>query len=341
MQAIESGGMLSIRLSEEKLTPLIPKKIDLAAVNGPDLCVVAGPHDELEKFTTTLEAQDIVVKPLHTSHGFHSWMMDPVVTPFQDIIAKAELSPPKIPIRSTVTTKWLSDEEATDPKYWASHVRQTVRFTQTAAHFCEAPENTLIEIGPGQTLSTLARQASSEKTSQAIFSTSGHATAQDSDALHFHLALGKLWLNGHTIDWSAYREDETRKKVSLPTYPFERKRFWIEPSPLTEAIPALAAGKHAQNTLVSSATTVASTSLSEPTMSTDRKPAILDELRQVLNDLSGIEPEEMQLDSSLIELGFDSLMLTQVSKEISKSFGVATTMRQLLADLPALSLIHI
>ncbi|WP_411845596.1 amino acid adenylation domain-containing protein [Roseibacillus persicicus] len=333
MQAVEPGGMLSVRLSEEKLAPLIPERLDLAAVNGPELCVVAGPHDELEKFTATLAEQDIAAKPLHTSHGFHSWMMDEVIEPFQKVIERAALHPPQIPIRSTVTTEWLSDDQATDPHYWASHVRRTVRFTQAAAHFCEAPETTLLEVGPGQTLSTLSRQVADKKAKQAIFSTSGHATDTDSDALHFQLALGQLWIHGHTIDWEAYTGAEVRKRVPLPTYPFERKRFWIDPKPLTTEIPV---PPQPSQPLASPAAQATLPQTVPPVMSTDRKPVIQERLCQVLNDLSGIEPEEMEADATLIELGFDSLMLTQVSKEIEKAFGVATTMRQLLAELPTI-----
>lgn len=341
MQAVEPGGMVSVRLSEEKLIPLLPEKIDLAAVNGPELCVVAGPHDELEKFSALLSEQDIAAKPLHTSHGFHSWMMDAVIEPFQKVIEKAELNPPKIPIRSTVTTEWLTDEQATDPHYWASHVRRTVRFVQAAAHFCETPETTLLEVGPGQTLSTLARQVADKKAKQAIFSVSGHATDDASDALHFQLALGQLWIHGHTIDWTSYNGEEVRKRVPLPTYPFERKRYWIEPKPLTSEIPSPALPQAQTNFPAPAPQPVAVTSpvpnpSDPPTMSTDRKPTLHARLCEVLNDLSGIEPEEMEFDATLIELGFDSLMLTQVSKEIEKAFGVATTMRQLLAELPTI-----
>lgn len=335
MQAVEKGGMLSVRLAEDKLAPLIPEKLDLAAVNGPELCVVAGPLDELEKFRELLTKQEIAAKPLHTSHGFHSWMMDEVVAPFQEVIAQAKLNPPRIPIRSTVTTEWLSDEEAIDPHYWASHVRQTVRFTQAAAHFCAAPETTLLEVGPGQTLSTLARQVTDKKAKQAIFSVSGHASDDSSDAYHFQLALGQLWLHGHLLDWQAYNGDETRQRVPLPTYPFERKRYWIEPkplrgegNPLPPTVPAAA--------LFPQPVATSPPLPTPPVMTTDRKPLIHESLCDVLNDLSGIEPEEMELEATLIELGFDSLMLTQVSKEIEKAFGVTTTMRQLLADLPTI-----
>ena len=339
MQAVEKGGMLSVRLCEEKLTPLIPEKLDLAAVNGPALCVVAGPHDELEKFAALLDKQDIAAKPLHTSHGFHSWMMDGVIEPFQKVIEKAQLNPPAIPIRSTVTTEWLTDEQATDPHYWASHVRKTVRFTQAAGHFCEAPETTLLEVGPGQTLSTLSRQVADKKAKQAIFSVSGHATDDASDALHFQLALGQLWIHGHTIDWPAYNGDEVRKRVPLPTYPFERKRFWIEPKSLAVDIPNIPQAPQTLPAPVLQSVAVTSPVPNQPVppvMSTDRKPVIHERLCEVLNDLSGIETEEMEFEATLIELGFDSLMLTQVSKEIEKAFGVTTTMRQLLAELPTI-----
>lgn len=334
MQAVAAGGMVSVRLSEEELLPLLPATLDLAAVNGPGLCVVAGPHPELEAFGELLSRRDIAFKALHTSHAFHSRMMDEVVAPFEEVIAATTLSPPQVPIRSTVTTGWLTDEEATDPHYWSSHLRQTVRFTAAAAHFCKTPESTLLEVGPGQTLSTLSKQVAERKSKQAIFSVSGHATDQTSDALHFQFALGQLWLHGHVIDWESYQGDERRKRVPLPTYPFERKRYWIDPKPLTSETPSLQALPPTQPAVAPSP---------EPTptsaMPTDRKPVIHQELCLVLEELSGIEPEEMELSVSLLELGFDSLTLTQVSKEVEKSFGVATTMRQLLAELPTIGAI--
>ena len=341
MQAVTAGGMLSVRMSEEDLLPLIPEKLDLAAVNGPKLCVVAGPHDELDKFASLLSELEVASKPLHTSHGFHSWMMDEVIAPFEQVISKARLSPPQVPIRSTVTTEWLSDEEATNPHYWASHVRKTVRFVQAAAHFCETPGTTLLEVGPDQTLSTLARQVSNKKAKQAIFSSSGHVTDTDSDALHFQLALGQLWLHGHSIDWQTYIGSEVRKRVPLPTYPFERKRYWIEPKPLTAESPTHlsppSTPSPAPRPPQPAVTPNPASNISAPiVMPTDSKPAIHQHLCEVLNDLSGIEPEEMEMEATLIELGFDSLMLTQVSKEIEKAFGVTTTMRQLLAELPAI-----
>lgn len=341
MQSVEAGGMLSVRMSEEELTPLIPERLDLAAVNGPALCVVAGPHEDLQKFAASLEEKDITTKPLHTSHGFHSWMMDEVIAPFEDIIRSAQLSPPTIPIRSTVTAEWLSDELATDPHYWSSHVRRTVRFTEAVAHFCKSPETTLLEVGPGQTLSTLSRQIADRKAKQAILSVSGHVTDSSSDALHFQFALGRLWVHGHAIDWSSYNGDEERSRVPLPTYPFERKRYWIDPKPLTsERTPASPLPLSLDTATLTSAavptTPPDTTPNSPPVMSTDRKPAIHEQLCVVLEELSGIEPEEMTLPSSLLELGFDSLTLTQVSKEIEKTFGVTTTMRQLLAELPTI-----
>ncbi|MDP0490528.1 MAG: amino acid adenylation domain-containing protein [Verrucomicrobiota bacterium JB023] len=349
MQAVEPGGMLSVRLSESELTPLIPDRLDLAAVNGPALCVVAGPHEELSAFEAELTARDVACKSLHTSHGFHSWMMDAVIDPFREVIATAQLSPPSIPIRSTVTTEWLTDEQATDANYWASHVRRTVRFTEAAAHFCESPETTLLEVGPGQTLSTLSRQVTQKGGKQAIFSTSGHATSGESDALTLQLALGQLWIHGHSIDWQAYDEGQKRKRVPLPTYPFERKRFWIEPQPLTDPAPATIAQVdspapsatssppfHSPASSTSQSVPPVSAPTPAPSVTTDRKPTILAKLQDVLNDLSGIEHEDMTLEASLIELGFDSLMLTQVSKEIERAFAVATTMRQLLGELPTI-----
>lgn len=148
--------MLSVRLPEEKIIPLLNDKVSIAAVNGPQLCVVAGPYDEVEKLQKRWESEEVICKPLHTSHAFHSPMMEPVITPFADIIRKIKLNKPQLPILSTVTTKWLTDEEAMDPMYWAGHLRATVRFAEgVKALWTEKPRYVMLELGPRNTATTL------------------------------------------------------------------------------------------------------------------------------------------------------------------------------------------
>ena len=232
MQGLPGGSMMAVRLSEEELLPYLTdqegQNIELAAINGPKLLVVSGPTASIEALQKRLEAQNVVCRPLHTSHAFHSAMMQPVVEPFADKLRQLSLSAPNIPIVSTVTTQQLTDEEAVDPAYWAAHLRETVRFSDAVAHFFSEPNTILLEVGPGQTLSTLTRQHPDKDAKQVVLSSSPHVQESSTGSRHFLTTLGRLWQAGVSVDWQPLYADEQRRKVSLPAYPFERKRFWYD-----------------------------------------------------------------------------------------------------------------
>ncbi|MBV7338360.1 type I polyketide synthase [Chloroflexi bacterium TSY] len=228
MQDLPSGSMMAVRTSEQKLLPLLPPDVEIGAINGPLLCVISGPTESVDMLQKKLEEQDIVCRALRTSHAFHSAMMDPVIEPFSAQINEVTLRPPQVPILSTVTTEWLTPEQATDPTYWAAHLRKTVRFSESVGQLLAEQTSILLEVGPGQTLSTLARQHPMQHEKQVILSSSPHVQQQISHVEFILQTLGRLWQAGVDIDWSALYSGEQRKRVHLPTYPFERKRFWYD-----------------------------------------------------------------------------------------------------------------
>lgn len=329
MGELPGGGMLSVRLSESDLLVRLPEGLDLAAVNGPSLCVVAGPREELETFRAALEVDGVVAQALHTSHAFHSRMMDPVVERFAAEFAGIRLSVPDKPILSTVTGEWLTEREAADPMYWAKHLREPVRFHRSLVSLgAERPGQIFLEVGPGSTLAGLARQSLDRKSKHLAFSTCRHVKELGCDHANALESLGRLWANGVSVDWEAFYADETRRRVPLPTYPFERKRHWIDPKPLTN-LPTAAAAPAPEP--------IPEPVLVEPAMSTPasvcRREAIATAIRAVLTDLSGIPAEELADDASFLEQGFDSLLLTQVSKALANEFSVDLTLRDLMGDL--------
>lgn len=334
MSDLPRGGMLSVRLPEADLLPLLPETVDLAAVNGPMLCVVSGPQDELDAFQRTLEGRDVAVRPLHTSHAFHSRMMDSVVEPFEECLSRISLNAPRIPILSTVSGDWLTDEEATDPAYWANHLRRTVRFSEAVSSLeddCE--KQVFIEAGPGQTLTMLARQILGRDKKHLAVPSCLHATDSGSDYENILTSLGTLWERGIKIDWDSFYAEETRRIVPLPTYPFERKRFWVDPTP---ASPAAATHPDKMASRISpepNKTPVTATKTEDMSSTGSRIETIRREVRRVLTNLSGMPEEELHGDASFLELGFDSLLLTQVSKAFQDEFGTTVNMRQLITDI--------
>jgi phthiocerol/phenolphthiocerol synthesis type-I polyketide synthase E len=229
MQALPPGAMLSVPLAESEVSALLDTELSLAAVNGPARCVIAGPEEAVERLARELERQAVSCRRLRTSHAFHSSMMEPIVETFAGEVARAGAAAPRTPFLSCVTGGWIEASEAADPWYWARQLRQPVRFAAALEELLREPDRVLLEVGPGSTLSSLARRHS-RCTPERVVLSSLPAAAEDGPDLPVLLtAVGRLWLAGVEPDWPAFHQGESRRRIPLPTYPFERQRHWIEP----------------------------------------------------------------------------------------------------------------
>jgi FkbH-like protein len=233
MQELPEGGMLAVRTNEETVRTVLQESdrfssLSIAAVNSPVLCVVSGPSDVIEEFQLFLEEREIASAPLHTSHAFHSSMMDPAIEPFLKIVSELKLASSQIPIVSSVTGELLTPQQACDPMYWARHLRETVRFSDAAREVIKKSPCVLMEVGPGQTLSTLARQQPGFSEGHAVVAVSPHAKQLDSSAKQLWSALGSLWQAGIAVDFAGAYRCEQRRRLHLPVYPFERQRYWFD-----------------------------------------------------------------------------------------------------------------
>jgi len=337
MQDCPKGSMLSVRLPEDAILPLLNNKISIAAVNGPQLCVVAGPDDEIEKLQKKWEAEEVICKLLHTSHAFHSPMMDPIVAPFANIIRKVKLNKPTLPILSTVTKQWMSDGEATDPMYWANHLRAAVRFAEgVKSIWTEKPNYLMLELGPRNTASTLARQQAIDPKSQKAVPSLGDNSIDDAEWTAMLSAIGQLWLNGISIDHNAFYALEKRHRIALPGYPFEHKEFWLDP-PLQQQTQTQELFFEEQDHEYTSENTTQQLSSPMP----QRKERLIQEISEILEEASGIELEGADRDAGFVELGLDSLFLTQIALTLTKKYNTKVTFRQLNEDLSSLNSLSI
>ena len=325
MQELPPGSMLSVRLPEDELNKRLGPDMAVAAVNGPSLCVASGPNDLIDNLKKDLEQENIPAKILHTSHAFHSPMMDPAVEPMLKVVEKISLSSPRIPFVSTVTADWIKDEQALDPRYWAGHLRATVRFAQGVRVLWEEPERVLLEVGPRTTAATLARQQAEDKAAQVAVSTLSDKAEDQAEWEALLKALGRLWLSGVEIDWPAFYQAEQRRKIPLPTYPFERKRHWIEPAPAQVAAPA--------QQLAFSMPAPAAPVAAEPVSREPRRERLVPQIIEAVEDTSGEDMSGMGRDVTFLEMGLDSLILTQLSLTLTKKFQVKISFRQLMEDL--------
>ncbi|MEH1779535.1 MAG: SDR family oxidoreductase [Nostoc sp.] len=224
MQQLPAGAMLSVSQTEAEIKTLLNENLSLAASNAPRLCVVSGTHNAVDTIHQQLTALGVECRPLHTSHAFHSAMMEPIIEPFIKEVKKVKLNPPQIPFISNVTGTWITAEEATDPNYWARHLRQTVQFAAGISALQQEANCIMLEVGPGSSLCTFVKKHSD---SLALCSLR-HPQEKQSDIGFLLNTLGKLWLYGVQVNWSGFYAHEHRHRLPLPTYPFERQSYWVE-----------------------------------------------------------------------------------------------------------------
>ncbi|BAY68256.1 beta-ketoacyl synthase N-terminal-like domain-containing protein [Anabaena sp. FACHB-709] len=231
MQQCPSGVMLSVSLAPEKLQPFLTDDLVIAVHNAPELCVVSGTEAAITLLEKLLTHQNITHRRLHTSHAFHSPLMETAVTPLTQILQNISLHPPQIPFISNVTGTWITPEQATNPNYWATHLRQPVLFAEGITELQQTPNQIFVEVGFGQTLSTFVRQFPD---APPTLSSGRHPQDTQSDVALICKTLGQLWLRGVTINWSELYTQQQRRRLPLPTYPFERQRYWVERDTLPE-----------------------------------------------------------------------------------------------------------
>ena len=333
MQAQAAGAMLSVRLDEAQLRARLPASLDLAAVNAPRACVVSGEIADIETLRIALEADGIACRPLRTSHAFHSAMMDAVLAPFAIELAGVALAPPRIPIVSSASGHYLSDAEATSIDYWTRHLRATVKFSAALlTAFAQLPRAVLLEVGPRATLTTLARQ----HTPRPHAAISSLSDTPDSEVAGWRKAFGQLWCEGVTLDLHLLDPRSRKQRLCLPTYPFERRRHWLDAG--TGIAPMAPAPIDTPSTLVAMPE-ISMAAQPAPSAATDRRPVLLTRLRCAIEEVTGTEIAEAEQSMSFIELGLDSLALTQLALHLSNAFSLKLSFRQLMEDVSSLELL--
>jgi acyl transferase domain-containing protein len=233
MQQMPTGSMLSVTLPEDELKPLLRPygELSLAAVNAPSLCTVSGPHAAVDAFEEQLKTMGCECRRLHTSHAFHSAMMEPVLLPFEEAVKRIPLNKPQLPYISNVTGSWITVEDAVSPRYWADHLRSTVRFDDGAAELLKEPGALFIEIGPGRSLTTFVNKHDRKESEHLAVNLVRHPGEVSPDDYFLLNKIGRLWLYGVDIDWAAFYAAEKRNRIPLPTYPFERRLYRIQSGP--------------------------------------------------------------------------------------------------------------
>ncbi|MBS0198964.1 MAG: amino acid adenylation domain-containing protein [Proteobacteria bacterium] len=325
MQSQPAGAMLGVRLSEADVLARLPTDLDLAAVNGPRSCVVAGSAEAIDAFAATLATEQIACTPLRTSHAFHSRMMEPALAPFAEAVAACKRNAPSLPIISSVTGERLGDAEAMSVEYWVNQLRAPVQYSRAAASALALPGvRVLLEAGPRNTLSQLAKQQRFNDGQFALPSLADNVGVEEQSLLQ---ALGVLWSAGIGVASDGLDTRQRRHRLELPTYPFERKTYWL---------PAVADAPAATTVIPGESSMPASNPVTAdpaPTMN----PEVIARIRAVFEDVSGIDMAGLHDEVNFVEAGLDSLTLTQIALQLQKTFGSKISFRQLMGEYSTLA----
>ena len=344
MQEMEGGAMLAVLLPERELEPLLSSDLAVAAVNSPLLTVVSGPYLAVENLRTKLGERGVESRDIRTSHAFHSAMMDPVLGSFAEFVSHVKISPPRIPWISCLSGDWIDTIQATDANYWTEQLRRTVRFAAGVEKLLAGPATALLEVGPGSALSAFVKQHPNRSAEHVVLTSLHHSHDSELELNAMLQSLGQLWIAGAQVNWPSVHKETTHRRISLPTYPFERKRYWIDPpKPSFTSFPERI-GDEPDNGKLALLQDDRRSAIADPKeeqmrlahtgiSSTGGKARILETLKNIMHDLSGIDPASIDGSSTFVELGFDSLLMTRLVAEMKKRFGVRVLLRRLFEDL--------
>lgn len=224
MQQCETGSMLAVLMPVEDVERILPETLDIAAVNAPVLTVVSGPHASIDGFAAYLTKRGFDHRRVETSHAFHSRMMDRCLDEFGDVVAGVTLHAPGRTVISNLDGMPLTPERATDPGYWTQHMRRPVLFSAGVSRLLESSRPVFVEVGPGTTLRDLVRRH--DRDVAATASMDVDASTGEAEQRAVLRALGRMWCAGVAVDWQSRVEGRAHRKLILPTYPYQRSRYW-------------------------------------------------------------------------------------------------------------------
>lgn len=320
MQSLPTGSMLAVPLTEAELEPYLDDRTCLGVINSDSMCVVSGETDAVTKLAQALEEQEVQSRPVQTSHAFHSPMMEPILDAFRNEVIKAQPQEPQVPLVSNLTGTWMTPKQAVDPDYWVQHLRHTVRFHDCLTTLLDDADRVFLEVGPGRTLSSLTRMHPGKGPETVVVSSTRHPEEDRPDSELILEGLAQMWVSGVNVDWNALHAG-TRRRVALPTYPFERQRYYLEPG-----IPAGYEGPVATTT-TNPATSNGAVSNGALTMATVDTPGdahtgqatVEETIAKIWEELLGVRgvgPNE-----SFFELGGTSLAAARMFALITERLG--------------------
>lgn len=337
MQKQVKGSMMVVATNEDALKEwIMPYKqsLCLAVVNGPNLCVVSGEDEAIMILRSKLLKEDIFCRKLVTSHAFHSMMMEPMMEEYAEIIKDITFNKPQMPYISSVTGKWITDDEVMNIEYWVNQIRATVRFSDGVQELLKEENTVILEVGPGNSLTTIVKQHLSADSHQQVIASVDALNGKRSSIEALMKAVAQLWTAGITIRWEAFYKDTTYYRLPLPTYPFERKSYWY--------------GEDENTTINSDETKEVTEEYVDqhfeprPTLQNGYIPPVSEmekEITKIVEELLGING--IGIEDDFFELGGHSLLATQVLSRIYYKFQVKISLKDIFYNFTIKEMVRI
>jgi len=317
VQRLPRGAMLAVSLAPLEAERFLSEAVSIAAVNSPSLCVLSGTIEGIEELERRFAGEGVICRRLHTSHAFHSQMIEPPIEEFTALVRGVERHKPQIPYLSNVTGKWITEADVMDLSYWARHLREPVQFSAGVAELLNDLAIVLLEVGPGQMLGTLAAQQPDNAPDRVALASLRPPKGDMSEIEFLLKTVGRLWQSGVEIDWSRFYAAQPCRRVQLPPYPFERHRYWIDPPStgvenLNEQV--------AQAEQLNLAEIVTQTEL-HPSTVADVETAVID----IWCELFGIE--NIRPQDNFFDHGGNSLIALQLVAQLRATFKIDLPLR--------------
>ncbi|MEW6234512.1 MAG: amino acid adenylation domain-containing protein [Candidatus Omnitrophota bacterium] len=336
MQSLPAGGtMAAVFASEAAVRNAISaygERISIAAVNGPERITISGDEDAIHAVLDRFKKEQIESRPLRVSHAFHSRRMEPIVKDFAAQAAKMTFSPPQIPFYSTAAGGLIPPKEIASPSYWSQQILQPVLFYNAIQSMVGDGYILFLEIGPMDALTALGRQCAPGDDRLWLPSLRKGVD----DWRRMLASLGLLYVHGADIDWEGFDAPYAYRKVVLPNYPFQRKRYWLDLSPIRaekiNAVHCQEATIEEMKDLQAASSAIDNKQISSTSIDDVRKRVLVD-LTKILAEIGGFAPQDIQPQDNLMEMGLDSLMLLKMGLEIKNRYGVELQMSQFFQEL--------
>lgn len=309
MRSLPEGAMVAVFAPAGEILPHVDGRLSLALVNSPENCVISGPVEEVVGLEERLSSVGVVFRRVKTSHAIHSSMMNPILEEFVRFLETIPLHPPEIPYVSNVTGRWITAAEATDPQYWGRHLQNTVRFAEGLETLQEKEDLVLVEVGPGRSLNTFVRQCGLDGR---VVSLLRHPAQPVSDDRYLLEAIGRLWASGVSPDWDRFYRRERRIRIQLPTYAFDRQRYWVD----APGVPETGGGPFQREAEKTEERPVGSHSDSEGVT----VEAIEADVIRMWKELFGLD--HVGQEDHFFELGGDSLLGVQMLTAVGERYRI-------------------